>query len=144
MSILAALLSVALLVGNATRGVAATNDIANFGRVNDDLYRGAQPDLKAIQQLKVLGVKSIIDLRMTNDAWKGEEAAATVGSMTYTNIPLPSVSAPTDAQVATVLAAVSSMPKPVFVHCQYGRDHRRNGHRLLPHSALPLGKLQKP
>jgi len=30
--------------------------------------------------------------------------------------------APTDAQVACVLAAISAMPKPVFVHCRYGCD----------------------
>jgi protein tyrosine phosphatase (PTP) superfamily phosphohydrolase (DUF442 family) len=119
---LAALLSVALFLGFATPGVATANDIANFSQVNDELYRGGQPDLKAMQQLKLLGVKSVINLRMTNDVWKGEQAAASAGLMAYTNIPLSSLSAPTDAQVATILAAISSMPKPVFVHCQYGCD----------------------
>ena len=96
MRMLAALLSVALFLGFATPGVATANDIANFSQVNDELYRGGQPDLKAMQQLKLLGVKSVINLRMTNDVWKGEQA--------------------------TILAAISSMPKPVFVHCQYGCD----------------------
>ena len=122
MKMLDSLLCVALLLACSTRGVAVTNDIANFGQVNDNLYRGAQPDLKAIQQLKVLGIKSLINLRMTNDEWKGEQAAATAGSMLYTNIPFAPLSAPTDAQIAAVLAAISSMPKPVFVHCQYGCD----------------------
>jgi protein tyrosine phosphatase (PTP) superfamily phosphohydrolase (DUF442 family) len=117
-----ALLSVAMLVGCATPGVAAANDIVNFGKVNDELYRGGQPDLKTMQQLMVLGVKSVINLRVTNDVWRGEQAAASARSMAYTNIPLPSLSAPTDAQVATVLAAISSMPKPIFIHCQYGCD----------------------
>jgi len=116
------LLLLVLLVGCATRGVPATNGIANFGKVNDSLYRGGQPDLQAMQQLKALGVKSVINLRMTNDVWKGEQAAATAGWMAYTNIPLHALSAPTDAQVTSVLAAISNMPKPVFVHCQYGCD----------------------
>jgi len=116
------LLLLVLLVGCATRGVPATNGIANFGKVNDSLYRGGQPDLQAMQQLKALGVKSVINLRMTNDVWKGEQAAATAGSMAYTNLPLDALSAPTDAQVTRVLAAISNMPKPVFVHCQYGCD----------------------
>jgi protein tyrosine phosphatase (PTP) superfamily phosphohydrolase (DUF442 family) len=118
---LAALLSVALLMVGSTRGVAATNGIANFAQVNDELYRGGQPDLKSIQQLKKLGIKSIINLRMSNDVWTGEHAA-TAGSIVYTNIPLASLSAPTDAQIAAVLSAIASMPKPVFVHCQYGCD----------------------
>jgi tyrosine-protein phosphatase SIW14 len=122
MRIVAALLSVALLVGCATRGVSSTNDIPNFGKVNDSLYRGGQPDLKAMRQLKAMGIKSVVNLRMTNDVLKGEQAAATAGLIAYTNIPLPSLSAPTDAQVATVLAAISTMPKPVFVHCQFGCD----------------------
>ena len=122
MRTLAALLSIALFVGCFTRGVAAANDIANFEQVNNELYRGAQPDLKAMQQLKVLGIKSIINLRMMNDVWKGEKGAATSVSMVYTNIPFAPLSAPTDAQIATVLAAIDAMPKPVFVHCQYGID----------------------
>jgi tyrosine-protein phosphatase SIW14 len=122
MRILAALLFVALLVGCATRGVPATNGIVNFGKVNDSLYRGGQPDHKAMQQLAAMGVRSVINLRMTNDVWNGEQAVATAYSMAYTNIPLRSLSAPTDAQVACVLAAISAMPKPVFVHCRHGCD----------------------
>ncbi len=42
--------------------------------------------------------------------------------MSYTNIPLDNLSAPTDAQVARVLAAIANMPPPVFIHCQFGCD----------------------
>ena len=122
MRIAAALLSVGLLLGCATRGISATNGIPNFGKVSDSLYRGAQPDHAAMQRLKAMGVKSVINLRMTNDLWNLEQAEATAGSMSYTNIPLDALSAPTDAQVASVLAAISLMPKPVFVHCRYGCD----------------------
>ena len=122
MRIVAALLSLVLLLGCATRGISATNDIVNFGRVNDSLYRGAQPDQKGMRQLQTLGVRSVINLRMTNDVWSGEQAAAQAYAMAYTNIPLPALEPPTDAQVVTVLAAISTMPKPVFIHCQYGRD----------------------
>jgi tyrosine-protein phosphatase SIW14 len=122
MRLATALLSVVLITGCVTRGVPATNGIVNFGKVNDSLYRGGQPDQKAMQQLAAIGVRSVINLRMTNDVWKGEQAAATAYSMAYTNIPLSPLSAPTDAQVACVLSAISAMPKPVFVHCQHGCD----------------------
>jgi len=75
-----------------------------------------------MRQLHALGIKSVINLRMTMDVWKEESEAAAAHSMAYTNIPLESLSAPTDAQVASVLAAISSMPKPVFIHCRYGCD----------------------
>lgn len=111
-----------LLLGVATKGFAATNLVVNFGKVNDFLYRGGQPDLRAMQQLKALGVKSVINLRMTNDVWELEPALAAAGSIAYTNIPLNPLAAPTGAQVTNVLAAISSMPKPVFIHCQHGCD----------------------
>ena len=111
-----------LLLAFSTRGFAATNRVVNFGKVNDFLYRGGQPDLRAIQELKALGVKSVINLRMTNDVWAPEPALAAASSITYTNIPLNPLAAPTGAQVTSVLAAISSMPKPVFIHCQHGCD----------------------
>ena len=118
----AGLLLLMLAVGWAIPGFSATNGLVNFGQVNDSLYRGAQPDALAMKQLKDLGVKSIINLRMTNELWNAESALATTFSMAYTNIPLDNLAAPTDAQVANVLAAIENMPKPVFMHCQFGCD----------------------
>jgi tyrosine-protein phosphatase SIW14 len=118
----ARLLALTLILASATRGACAANGVVNLGKVNDSLYRGGQPDLQGLRQLQALGVKSVINLRLTNDVWKAERAAVTAASMAYTNIPLDALSAPTDAQVASILAAISSLPKPVFVHCQYGSD----------------------
>jgi tyrosine-protein phosphatase SIW14 len=122
MRILTALVTLALIVGCALREVPITNGVQNFGKVNDSLYRGSQPDEKAMRQLHALGIRSVINLRMTKDVWKEESEAAAAYSMAYTNIPLETLSAPTDAQVASVLAAISIMPKPVFIHCRYGCD----------------------
>src|SRR3712207_3969440 len=38
-------------------------NIKNFGRVNENFYRGAQPDAEGFAELKKLGVKTVIDLR---------------------------------------------------------------------------------
>jgi len=122
LKLMVAVLSVALLGGCDPRKGSARNALANFGKVNDALYRGAQPDLDAMRQLNALGVRSVINLRMPDDVWAGEAAAAAAGAMTYTNIPLPSLAAPTDEQITRVLAAILALPKPVFVHCQFGCD----------------------
>jgi protein tyrosine phosphatase (PTP) superfamily phosphohydrolase (DUF442 family) len=37
--------------------------ISDFGKVNDYLYRGAQPKPEGIGQLKKFGIDTIIDLR---------------------------------------------------------------------------------
>ena len=96
--------------------------IPNFDRVNANLYRGAQPNSAGIASLRRLGVKTIINLRMTNDIWAPEPALARAAGIGYTNIPLVSIQRPTDAQVAQVLAAIKTAPGPVFIHCHFGAD----------------------
>src|SRR5207249_10137555 len=62
--------------------------ISNFARVNNRLYRGAQPNDRGIKSLARLGVKTIINLRMTNDVWSAEEAEARAVGIAYTNVPM--------------------------------------------------------
>ena len=74
-------------------GLPLRNGIANFAVVNERLYRGAQPDVSGLRNLKRLGVGSIINLRMTHDAWKAEAAEARAVGIAYTNVPLSGFSA---------------------------------------------------
>src|SRR5436853_64467 len=46
--------------------------IENFGQINSNYYRGAQPQSSDYAQLAALGVKSVIDL--TQDHWTAENA----------------------------------------------------------------------
>ena len=120
-SLLCLLLLIALpAVGE--RGLPPSEGITNFGKINDCLYRGAQPDAAGIRNLARLGIKSIINLRLTNDVWKAEAAVASSSGILYTNVPLNGLAPPTHAQVATLLALIETLPAPVFVHCQYGCD----------------------
>ena len=105
-----------------SRGVPATEGILNFGRVNPALFRGAQPDEPGMAQLERLGVRTIINLRLRSEAWPGEEVAARAHGIGYVNVPLRGLSAPTDTEVARVLALIATSPPPVFVHCEYGAD----------------------
>jgi uncharacterized protein (TIGR01244 family) len=104
------------------RGLPTREGVANFGKVNDSLFRGAQPDAVGITNLARLGIKSIINLRMTDEVWKAEEAITRANGVAYTNVPLKGLGHPTDAQVATLLALIETLPAPVFVHCRYGCD----------------------
>lgn len=96
--------------------------ITNFARVNNHLYRGAQPNGDGIKSLARLGVKTIINLRMTNDVWSAEEAEARAAGITYTNVPMSGIGRPTDEQVLKVLSIIETATDPVFVHCQHGAD----------------------
>jgi protein tyrosine/serine phosphatase len=105
-----------------TRGLPEKDGIGNFGQVDEVLYRGAQPDEVAIQSLKRLGVKTIVDLRTGTNMSKREAAAAQANGIVYTNVPFKGTSRPTDEQINRVLALIQTSAGPVFVHCQHGCD----------------------
>jgi len=108
------------LAGAGERGLPPSEGIANFGKVNDSLYRGAQPDALGIRNLKKLGVKTIINLRLAKDVRPAEETEANANGITYTNVPMKGYGRPAPEQVALALALIGSLPSPVFVHCAHG------------------------
>lgn len=112
----------ALAFSAVGRGLPAQEGIVNFGKVNDAVFRGAQPDANGLTNLAKLGVKSLINLRMTNNVWQAEESLARAQGILYTNFPLRGTGQPTEEQVRTVLALIETLPGPVFIHCQHGCD----------------------
>ncbi len=115
-------LLVIMVCSAGERGLPTREGIRNFGKVNDALYRGAQPDAPAIANLKRLGVKSIVSLRTPGKDWKMEAAAAQAHGLICTNFPLSGIHSPKGDQVQEVLATIKTLPAPVFVHCQHGCD----------------------
>lgn len=104
------------------RGVPATDHLANFGRVNGSLYRGAQPDEAGLAQLQKLGVATVINLRMADDVRPDEADSVRIHGMVYRQVPLHGFRAPTHAEVEQLLALIESSPAPVFIHCEHGAD----------------------
>jgi tyrosine-protein phosphatase SIW14 len=107
---------------SSIRGVPATEGIDNFGRVDEHLWRGAQPSLVGIENLKRLGVATIINLRMDGDVLPGEEETAKKNGIHYEHVPFHGLRGPTSEQVARVLTLIENSPGPVFVHCEHGAD----------------------
>lgn len=97
--------------------------IQNFGRVNENYYRGAQPKQGDYAALAALGVKTIINL--TSDDVDGrEQAMAKNAGLAYVQIPMTTHQPPTASQIAEFLKIVSDrVQQPVYVHCVGGR-HR--------------------
>jgi protein tyrosine/serine phosphatase len=97
--------------------------LPNFHRVNENLYRGAQPQRGGVKKLSELGIKTVINLRGASDDTRREQAEAESSGMRYFNIPMSSLGRPTDEQVARALAILDARENwPVFVHCQRGAD----------------------
>jgi protein tyrosine/serine phosphatase len=96
--------------------------IENFGKINENYYRGSQPNQEEFAQLKRLGIKTVIDLR--EDYKKAEESWVRDLGMNYIRIPLKTRVAATDEQTNYFLTLVNdSANLPVYVHCKGGR-HR--------------------
>jgi protein tyrosine/serine phosphatase len=99
-----------------------TAGIENFGKVNDNYYRGSQPIAEEFSELKKLGIKTIIDLR--EDRLKDSGNLARAAGLQYVNIPLTTKRAATNDQTEYFLRLVNDQANwPVFVHCKGGR-HR--------------------
>jgi tyrosine-protein phosphatase SIW14 len=96
--------------------------IDNFGRLNANYYRGAQPKGRDFASLAKLGVKTVIDLQEDGDL--GEATLVSGAGMKFFRIPMNTRVVPTRDQLATFLKLVNDPAnQPVYVHCAGGR-HR--------------------
>ena len=96
--------------------------IKNFGKVNANYYRGSQPREKDVEQLKRMGIKTIIDLRKDKEPREAEWVKQS--GMQYFNIPLLAGRGATDKEAAYFLSLVNDPANgPVYVHCKGGK-HR--------------------
>jgi protein tyrosine/serine phosphatase len=108
--------------GAATATVLSRIHIDNFGKVDDDYYRGAQPERNDYADLAKLGVKTVIDLQA--DGPSNEAGAVKAVGMNFIRIGMTTTKAPTEAQVKQFFDIVNNPEnQPVYVHCAGGR-HR--------------------
>jgi uncharacterized protein (TIGR01244 family) len=120
-------ISVAVILLVTTSG-ASSHETENevlpkFHRVNEKLYRGAQPLSGGIEKLRALKIKTVINLRNEDEESDFEEAEARAAGLNYFGVPLPGYGRPRDEQVEKVLALINDPQNwPVFVHCRHGED----------------------
>ena len=72
--------------------------IRNFGQMDANYYRGAQPKKEDYQSLKDLGVTTIIDLQEKPTNY--EKASAEALGIKYINIPMDDAVYPSEASIA--------------------------------------------
>jgi protein tyrosine/serine phosphatase len=102
----------------------SVSGIPNMGKVSDSLFRGAQPQLSSLKELKQLGITTIIDLRSEDHRSRDHERArAGALGIDFISIPVGGFSTPTGAQLAEFFALLRQTPAPkIFIHCQFGAD----------------------
>ena len=100
-----------------------TIEIKNFGRIDEQYFRGAQPQGHDYEDLSGLGIKTVITLTST-DTDPNEKVMVEKAGMKYCEIPMDSHTPPADSQVAEFLRLVNDpVNRPVYVHCVAGK-HR--------------------
>ena len=125
-SVVAALFALSLAIPAAAANAAANLSnirIDNFGMVNANYFRGAQPKGRDYADLAALGVKSVIDLT-DDDNDPSEPSMVKSAGMKSFRIPMSTHVAPTADQLAQFFKIVNDPAnQPVYVHCVGGK-HR--------------------
>ncbi|MCA9007096.1 MAG: tyrosine-protein phosphatase [Planctomycetaceae bacterium] len=92
--------------------------VPNLFRVNDRLYRSAQPNATGMQNLKALGIETIINLRSFHS--DRDEIGST--GLGYEHIYMKAWH-PEQKEVVRFLQLVTNEKRtPVLVHCKHGAD----------------------
>ena len=128
--------------------------IDNFGKVNDNYYRGAQPKADDYADLAALAVKTVLDLQ--KDGRSDEPGLVERAGMRFFRIPMTTTDRPTEVQIDQFFKIVNDPAnQPVFCTLRRrapsyrhddgaspddaGQMERRS--RLLRDEAVPTSKV---
>ena len=122
--------ALAIAPASAEAQAGANAPIDRFQRVDERLYRGAQPDAEGFRYLQQLGVRTVINLREEADAIRTDERRIVESlGMKYVHLPVKDGSfftgarrIPEDTVRAFLDLVGTTAPGPMFVHCRRGAD----------------------
>lgn len=118
-----AALFLAAAIPTFTLAASDLTGVRNFQKVDDHVYRGAQPTNQGFLNLAKMGIATVVDLRESGDRAKAEEKFVKAAGMQYISVPMKGMETPADASVMKVLALLEDKTAgPVFVHCLRGAD----------------------
>lgn len=96
----------------------ALEGVPNLYKVSDGLYRSAQPSAKGMENLKKIGIKTIVNLRSFHS--DRDEIGNT--GLAYEHIYMKAWH-PEEKEIVRFLQIVTGPERtPVLVHCQHGSD----------------------
>lgn len=92
--------------------------LPNLHQVTPTVYRGGQPTAEGMRQLKVMGVKTVINLRSFNS--DRDELGDT--GLEYEHIYMKAWHPEREDIIRFLRIVMDKNKAPVFVHCQHGAD----------------------
>jgi tyrosine-protein phosphatase SIW14 len=97
--------------------------VENFARIDGVLYRGAQPEDYAYNELRNVGITIVVDFRHDPAEIAGERRAVEANGMQFVSLPWTSRPGPIRDQVVAFLNLIrENSGKKIFVHCARGAD----------------------
>ena len=93
------------------------NNLENFYKIDDKLYRSEQPLQEAMQELESLGIPNLLNLRFFHD--NDDEAAGTNLNLLHVRMDPYNIN---DTVVIRALKKIKNTNGPVVVHCWRGAD----------------------
>jgi len=99
-------------------------DTYNFHKVDNFYYRGGQPDRDDFENFALLGIKTIINLRNTDEEdIADQKKMANKFDINYISIPMKASQPPTVEQIKYFFEVINNPENlPVYVHCWQGKD----------------------
>jgi protein tyrosine phosphatase (PTP) superfamily phosphohydrolase (DUF442 family) len=91
--------------------------VSNLYKVEEDLYRGAQPSAAGFKELCGLGVKAILDL-----AGGGDDAFVEKDSVKLFHVPMSAWGLRDDRVLEALRIMTDPANRPLMIHCQHGAD----------------------
>ena len=92
--------------------------LPNLHKVNERLYRGAQPEDGGFDELKRMGIKTVVNLRTLHS----DRSECEKSGLDYVPISVQAWEAETSEVLEFLELLNDPQRHPVFVHCQHGAD----------------------
>jgi protein tyrosine phosphatase (PTP) superfamily phosphohydrolase (DUF442 family) len=94
----------------------SSEHLRNFYRIDDKLYRSAQPDREGFRELTTLGIKNVLSLR---DYHSDDDAEGS--GLTLFRVEMSAGDVKT-SEVVEALRIIKKAEGPVLIHCWHGSD----------------------
>lgn len=91
--------------------------LGNFYKINDNVYRSAQPDSRGYAELEKMGIKEILNLREYHS--DADEAKGTTLKLHHVSKNAENIK---DEDVVRALKIIKDAKGPILIHCMHGAD----------------------
>lgn len=92
--------------------------VPNLYKVSNDLYRSAQPTVEGLRNLRILGIRTVVNLR----SFHSDSSEIVNNGLGYEHINIKTWNLE-EVEIIKFLKIVTSSKKiPALVHCQHGAD----------------------